>query len=261
MKVINYLIILLSLLCHAGCKFDGSLRYEQYDLDASKANKVSFDIPWARIEEKVPLIEWVKIVPDESSLYIKLKGNMPRKYTYSEYFDNSDKKKWDSWSGYESATNDRISGVSFGITWTSYDVEELMSLTDYSDDDIDKAQKRLFDARAAQYANGNNTSFSLNSYDYYREPEYNLETLNAEMELKQIIKEKAKNMLPMLNNILTYYQYGSEPNNEKYFTTEYPTMLIHIDTDSEYDGWYLFPIKEHNTYWNPQFPPEKKSYF
>lgn len=245
MKSTNYLIILLSLLCLAGCKFDGSLRYEQYDLDASKANKVSFDIPWTRLDEEVPLIEWIKIVPDESSVYIKLQGNMPRKY-YSE-------DETGSWSGYEKSTNDRIYGVNFGVTWTSYDIERLMRVTGYSDDDIDEAKKRLF---VAQYTNDNNT---LNSY--YREPEYNLETLNAEMELNQIIREKAKKLLPMLNNILTYYQYGSEPNSEKYFTTECQTMLIRIDTDSEYDGWYFFPIKEHNIYWNPQFPPEKKSYF
>ena len=253
MKSTNYLIILLSLLCHAGCKFDGSLRYEQYDLDASKASKVSFDTPWARIEEKVPLIEWVKIVPDESSLYIKLKGNMPRKYTYSEYFDNSDKKMWDSWSGYEPSTNDRISGVSFGQSWTSYDIEKLMTATDYSDDDIDKAKKRLF---AAQYPNGRNTW-----NPYQRGPEYSIETINAQNDLNKIMREKAEKMFPMLDNILTYYQYGNSPKIDTFFTTEYPTMLIHIDTDSEYDGWYLFPIKEHNTYWNPQFPPEKKSYF
>lgn len=246
MKTVHYSILLLLTFCLAGCKFDGSLRYEQYSLDASKASKVSFDIPWSRIDEKVPLIEWVKIVPDESSLYIKLKGNMPRKYAYSEYSDNSGKKMRDFWSGNESATKDRISGVSFGITWTNYDIEELMRVTGYSDDDIDKAQRRLFIARAAQYTNGT---------------EYNLETLNAEIELNRIISEKAKKMLPMLTSILTYYQYGSEPHSEKYFTTKYPTMLIHIDTDSEYDGWYFFPIKEHNTYWNPQFPPEKKSYF
>lgn len=76
MKTVHYSILLLLTFCLAGCKFDGSLRYEQYSLDASKASKVSFDIPWSRIDEKVPLIEWVKIVPDESSLYIKLKGNM-----------------------------------------------------------------------------------------------------------------------------------------------------------------------------------------
>lgn len=254
MKSTNYLIILLSLLCLTDCKFDGSLRYTQYDLDASKASKVSFDIPWARIEEKVPLIEWVKIVPYESSLYIKLKGKMPRKYTYSEYFDNLDKKGWDSWSGYEPSTNERISGVSFGVTWGSYSIVDLMIATDYSDDDIDKAKKRLFTAQHRR----NTCNRHQRGQEYTRE---SLNVINAQSDLNIIMQKKAEKMFHMLDNILTYYQYGNSPKRDDVFTTEYPTMLIHIDTDSEYDGWYLFPIKEQNTYWNPRFPPKKKSYF
>lgn len=42
MKTVHYSILLLLTFCLAGCKFDGSLRYEQYSLDASKASKVKY---------------------------------------------------------------------------------------------------------------------------------------------------------------------------------------------------------------------------
>lgn len=76
MKTTNCLIILLSALCLTGCKFDGSLRYEIWRLDASQATKVSFDMPWSTLDETVPLIEWVKVVPNEA-VYIKLKTIHP----------------------------------------------------------------------------------------------------------------------------------------------------------------------------------------
>lgn len=254
MKTPNCLIVLLSVLCLAGCKFDGSLRYEQYDLDASKASKVSFDIPWARIDEKVPLIEWVKIVPNESSLYLKLKGKVPRKYAYAAYFDSSDKKIGDSWSGFESATNERISGVSFGLCWTSIDVASLMTVIGYSDDDVDEARQRL---DKAKYPHGRDP---LNPYQSGQKGNM-MEIINANSNLRKVIEVKAEKMLPLLDSILNYHQSGNATRSETSFTTECKTMLIHIDTDSEYDGWYFYPIKEHNTYRNPQFPPEKKSYF
>lgn len=51
-------------------------------------------------------------------------------------------------------------------------------------------------------------------------------------------------MLPMLNNLLPRHPYAS--NVDGYFAAAYQTMLIHISTDSKYNGWYMFPIKEKN---------------
>ena len=236
MKTTNCLIILLSALCLAGCKFDGSLRYEIWRLDASQATKVSFDMPWSTLDETVPLIEWVKVVPNEA-VYIKLKNHSPRKYSYCNY---DIPYVFDSWEGYDTETREYISGISFGITWSTQDIRTIMNVTGYNDEDTIKY------------------NYLRNKKDDTYDARRQLQELLELSELDARINKTAMKMLPMLNNLLPRYPYAS--NVDGYFAAAYQTMLIHISTDSKYNGWYMFPIKEKKTYWNPQFPPAKKSY-
>lgn len=235
MKLINYLIILLFLLCLAGCKFDGSLRYEQYNLDASKAKKVSFDTPWSYVDAEIPPLEWVKICQNDGLVYVKIKGKLPRKYNfesphYSIYCKDME------WGGLEPETGDYISGILVGVSPTTVDLFTILKVTN-------NFGPELSNAIAKQHM-----VLESNDENKWRD------VLKTHMEINHFYEVRAKQYMPMLKNIIPFEGYC--------------TMFIHIGNTqtqlykhSNYNGWYAFPVKENNLYRNPKFPQEKKSYF
>lgn len=235
MKVANCLIVILSVLCITGCKFDGSLRYEKYDLDASKSKKVSFNYAsWSYVDAEIPPFEWIKISQNDGIVYIKLKGRTPRKYNFeSPYYSSSHCENME-WGAIESETGDYISGRTIGVTPTATELAAILAATNNLGENLSRAIAKK--------------QSILESDDEYKW-HY---VLSVSEEVNRLYKERIEQCMPMFKSIIPLEGCC--------------TMLIHIGNTSiykhsDYEGWYMFPIKERNAYWNPQFPPEKKSYF
>ena len=85
MKTTNCLIILLSALCLAGCKFDGSLISEKYIFDSSNAMRISINNDsYSLISDDSPKIESVIINYAQNreieNVVIKLQGKLSKRY-------------------------------------------------------------------------------------------------------------------------------------------------------------------------------------
>lgn len=88
MKTTNCLIILLSALCLAGCKFDGSLISEKYTFDSSNAMRISINNDsYSLISDDSPKIESVIINYAQNreieNVVIKLQGKLSKRYDAS----------------------------------------------------------------------------------------------------------------------------------------------------------------------------------
>lgn len=88
MKSTNYLIILLSLLCLVGCKFDGSLMSEKYEFDSSNAMRISVNgYSYSLMSDDSPKIESVIINyagnSEIDNVIIKLQGKSGKRYDAS----------------------------------------------------------------------------------------------------------------------------------------------------------------------------------